>query len=263
MTQLHKLYKDVWDSLRIWRFWVHLGWEDIARQYRRSILGPVWITLNTGIFIIVFGLIGAQLFNSGVDEYLPYLCVGHVIFTCMSLMINDGCQVYMQAGPYLKQAPFPKFAFVFRVVWRNVIMLAHNVPIVLLVIGFTSGLGRIRLDWLFLGIFLVLCCSVLLVSILGLIAARFRDVPMIVTSGMQIAFFVTPVMWRPEQLTERAQLAALLNPLAALLDLIRAPMLGTVPSNAAWLLVLVTLVVLSCLCVLLYVIGRRRIVYWI
>ena len=263
MKQLRNFSADVWASLHLWRFWVHLGWEDIARQYRRSILGPVWITLNTGIFILIFGLIGAQLFKSGVDEYLPYLCVGHVVFTCMSLMINEGCQVYMQASPYLKHAPFPKFTFVLRVVWRNVIMLAHNVPIVLLVIGFTSGLGRIKFGWLLLGLVLVLCCSVLLVAILGLIAARFRDVPMIVTSGMQIAFFVTPVMWRPEQLTERAQLAALLNPLAALLEVIRAPMLGAVPSTAAWLLVLATLVVLSGLCVLLYVIGRRRIVYWI
>lgn len=263
MTQMRKLLEDIRSSLHLWRFWAHLGWEDIARQYRRSILGPVWITLNTGLFIVVFGLIGAQLFKSGVDEYLPYLCVGHVVFTYLSLMINEGCQVYMQAGPYLKQAPFPKFAFVFRVVWRNVIMFAHNFPIVLLVLGFTSGIERIRPGWLLLGLLLLLCCSVLLVAILGLIAARFRDVPMIVTSGMQIAFFVTPVMWRPEQLTERAQLAAVLNPLAAMLELVRAPMLGAVPSTAAWVMVLATLSVLSGLCVLLYVLARRRIVYWI
>ncbi|RUP29391.1 MAG: hypothetical protein EKK45_10850 [Curvibacter sp.] len=263
MMQLHKLYKDVWDSLRIWRFWVHLGWEDVARQYRRSILGPIWITLNTGLFIFVFGLIGAQLFKSGVHEYLPYLCVGHVVFTYISLLINEGCQVFMQAEPYLKQAPFPKFAFIFRVVWRNVLLFAHNFPVVILVIGFTSGLGQIRLGWLLLGALALVYCSTLAVAILGLIAARFRDVPMIVTSVMQIAFFVTPVMWRPEQLTDRAQLAARLNPLAAILELIRAPMLGAMPSMAALGLVLVTLFVLSVLCLVLYVLGRRRIVYWI
>lgn len=263
MTQLRKLIDDARASLHLWRFWVHLGWEDIARQYRRSVLGPVWITMNTGLFIIVFGLIGAQLFKSGVDEYLPYLCVGHVVFTYLSLMINEGCQVFMQAEPYLKQAPFPKLAFVLRVVWRNALMFAHNFPIVLLVVGFTSGLQRVRPGWLLLGLLVLICCSILLVAILGLIAARFRDVPMIVTSAMQIAFFVTPVMWRPEQLTERAQLAALLNPLAAMLEMVRAPMLGSAPSGSAILLVLGTVAVLTVLAIVLYVVGRRRIVYWI
>lgn len=263
MRQLELLLLDVKQSCRAWRFWAHLGWEDIARQYRRSFLGPIWITLNTGLFIIVFGLIGAQLFNAPVTEYLPYLCVGHILFAYLSLVINEGCQTFIQAGPFLKQAPFPKFSFVFRVVWRNLVMLVHNLPVMLLVLAFTTGLSGIRPLWLLLGLCILIAVSGLIVAILGLVAARFRDVPMITSSVMQIAFFVTPVMWRPEQLTERGRLAVLLNPLAALLEVVRAPMLGLAPSSSALLIASLSTLFLLGLCVLLYVLARRRIVYWI
>lgn len=263
MKQFKMFIQDVCKSLKIWRFWMHLGWEDVARQYRRSFLGPIWITLNTSIFIVVFGLIGAQLFSTNANEYLPYLCAGHVFFTALTSIMNEGCQTYIQAGPFLKQAPFPKMVFVLRVVWRNLIMLAHNVPIVFLVLGFTSGLTVIRFGWLLFGLAIFSVFSILMVSILGLVAARFRDVPMIVTSAMQIAFFVTPVMWRPEQLTTRAQWSVLLNPLAALLELVRAPLIGLAPSDSAVMLGVATVAMLLLVCCMLYTLARRRIVYWI
>lgn len=263
MKQFGLLLQDFRQSCRIWRFWMHLGWEDIARQYRRSFLGPMWITLNTGIFIVVFGLIGAQLFKTSASDYLPYLCVGHILFTSLSMLANEGCQVFIQAEPYLKQAPFPKFAFIFRAMWRNLLLLAHNIPIMLLVLGFTSGLASVKLGWLLLGLGVFLVCASLAVAILGLVAARFRDVPMIVTSLMQIAFFVTPVMWKPEQLTERAQWAVHLNPLAALLDLVRAPLMGSAPAATSLVLGGAAMLVLLGLSLVLYTFARRRIVYWI
>jgi lipopolysaccharide transport system permease protein len=263
MKQLLMLLNDLQRSRSLWRFWTHLAWEDIARQYRRSFLGPIWITLNMGIFIVVFGLIGSQLFKTQAREYLPYLSIGHILFSYLSLVVNEGCQVFIQAGPYLKQAPFPKFAFIFRVVWRNLLMLAHNLPVMLLVVAFGTGMGAVRPLWLLLGVAVMVIFSVLVVAILGLVAARFRDVPMIATSVMQIAFFVTPVMWRPEQLSERSQWAVWLNPLAALLELVRAPLQGMAPSIHALVVSALAIAILLCICTVLYTVARRRIVYWI
>ena len=90
----------------------------------------------------------------------------------------------------------------------------------------------------------VVAAFALLMPLLGAVAARFRDIPMIVTSVMQISFFVTPVMWQAQQLTERAQLVVHWNPLAAFLELLRAPLLGHVPSSEAWALASATLVLL-------------------
>jgi len=262
-SQLKLLQKDVVESIRLWRLWTHLGWGDILKQYRRSFLGPVWISLNTGIFIVVFSLIGAQLFNLPLQSYIAYFCTGHVFFSFFSSLISEGCQTYIASEAFLKQTPYPKMAFVLRVVWRNLIMLAHNFPVVLGVLWWAGLLPDVRLGWFALGLVVTTAAGTLLVALLGAIAARFRDVPMIVTSIMQIAFFVTPVMWQPQQLTERAQLVVLFNPLAALLDMLRSPMLGQVPPQSAVLLAIATLAVLALLYLALYLHARRRIVYWL
>jgi lipopolysaccharide transport system permease protein len=102
-----------------------------------------------------------------------------------------------------------------------------------------------------------------LVALLGAIAARFRDVPMIIASIMQISFFITPVMWRPDQLTERAQWLVHLNPLASYLEILRQPLLGHTASLQAWLTACAMLCVLGIAFVALYRHVRRRIVYWL
>lgn len=262
-SQWTLLQRDMVASVRLWRLWTHLGWGDILKQYRRSFLGPIWITLNSAIFIVVFSLIGAQLFNLPLDTYLSYFCLGHVFFSFFSTTINDGCQTYIASEAFLKQTPYPKMAFVFRVIWRNLLMLSHNAPIVLGVMWWSGLLGKALFGWWLLGLALTVSTATLAVALLGAMAARFRDVPMIVTSVMQISFFVTPVMWQAQQLTERAQLVVHWNPLAAFLELLRAPLLGHVPSSEAWALASATLVLLMAIYLVVYVRIRRRIVYWL
>jgi lipopolysaccharide transport system permease protein len=261
--QLRLLGQDVLGAIGRWEFWVYLGWNDIAKQYRRSFIGPVWITLNTAIFIVAFGMIGAQLFKLPVETYLPFFCAGQILFTFFSSVLNEGCQTYTGASAFLKQTPFPKTAFVFRVVWRNLILLAHNLIVVLLILLWAEGLGKLDVFMFLCGLMLTILSACLAVAILGALAARFRDIPMIVASLMQIAFFVTPVMWQPQQLTERARILVTWNPLAAYLDLLRQPLLGGEPRPESWLMALGMLGLLSIGFALLYSFARRRIVYWL
>jgi len=262
-SQWSLLWRDIRESIRLWRLWTHLGWGDILKQYRRSFLGPIWLTLNSMIFIVVFSLIGAQLFSLPLGTYLSYFCLGHVYFSFFSSTINEGCQTYIASEAFLKQAPYPKMVFVFRVMWRNLLMLAHSAPIVLGVLWWTGLLWKVQLGWWVLGVALMVTAATLAVALLGALAARFRDVSMIVQSLMQIALFVTPVMWQAEQLTERAQLVVRWNPLAAFLELLRAPLLGRAPSSAALVMATAVITLLAVIYALAYVRVRRRIVYWL
>ena len=205
IAQIGLLKKDIILSVSMWRFWIYLGWEDIAKQYRRSFLGPLWISLNSVVFVVAFGLIGSQLFRISVQDYLPYFCLGHIFFGFLSSLINDGCHTFTAAEAFLKQTPYPKCAFAMRVIWRNIIMLGHNLPIALAVLWWAGKIGTILFFWFLAGFFAVALSGVLLVALLGAISARFRDIPMIIGSIMQISFFITPVMWKPDQVTERAQ----------------------------------------------------------
>ncbi|MBK6744383.1 MAG: ABC transporter permease [Hydrogenophilales bacterium] len=262
-TQLALLQNDVLQSFRKWQFWGFLGWNDIAKQYRRSFIGPVWITLNSAIFIVAFGLVGAQLFKFSVEDYLPYFCAGQIFFSFMSSLINEGCDTYINAHTFLKQTAYPKFAFVLRVVWRNLLLLGHNLAVIIAVLLWAGRLSQVQWLPFLAGLLVTILAACFVVAIFGAIAARYRDVPMMVASIMQVSFFVTPVMWRPDQLTERAQWLVHLNPLACYLEILRQPLLGLAASQQAWLTAVGLLAVLCVAFILLYRQVRRRIVYWL
>ena len=262
--QARLLVLDVALSLQQWQLWTHLGWQDLLRQYRRSFLGPAWIAINMAVFTAAFGWIGSQLFNQDVKTYVPYFCLGNVFFGFLSTMFNEGCRTYTEAAAFLKQTSYPKFSFVFRVLWRNLQMMAHQFPLIIAVLWLGNYLpGALWHVWL-VGFVVTVISATPVVAILAAIATRFRDVPMVVGSILQIAFFVTPVMWQASQLTSsRAHLITVFNPLAAWLELLRAPLLGTYPSSAAWLTAGVSFSVCLVICVITYLVARRRITYWL
>src|ERR1700733_9642855 len=65
-------------GFRAWRIWTILGWDDIRQRYRRSVLGPFWITLSMGIFLLLLGVIYSRLFHMDLPTYLPYLSLGFI-----------------------------------------------------------------------------------------------------------------------------------------------------------------------------------------
>ncbi|MCO4244990.1 ABC transporter permease, partial [Acidovorax facilis] len=110
---------------------------------------------------------------------------------------------------------------------------------------------------------LTLLAASFVVAILGGLAARFRDVTVALGSLMQVSFFVTPVLWVPDQLTERAQWVVRLNPLALFLDLTRSPLMGEVPALQTWGAAVGVVLLLGLIFFWQYVAIRRRIVYWL
>ena len=264
LSQWELLLRDWFLSLGQWHLWMHLGWQDLLRQYRRSFLGPAWIAINTAIFTAAFGWIGAQLFNQDVKSYIPYFCLGNVFFGFLTSVFNEGCKTYIDSAAFLKQSSYPKFIFVLRVVWRNLLLLAHQIPLILIVLWIGGLLGQsLWLLWLG-GMLLTVASAVMAVALLGAISTRFRDIPMVVGSILQIAFFITPVIWRPTQLSAGHSSAFIaLNPLAAWLELLRAPLMGQAPHITAWVTASIAFVVLTLLCIAVYLAVRRRINYWL
>ena len=124
----------------------------------------------------------------------------------------------------------------------------------------------IPIDWYMLEIvpaFLLLAINAFWISILlGLIGARFRDVPPIVASFLQVAFFVTPIIWPIETLGQW-QAIGTLNPLFAAIDVVRAPLLGRATAAYSWTVLLIVTVVGSVLTFAMFARFRARIAYWI
>lgn len=253
---------DLNESLRLSWFWFALGWVDILQRYRGSMLGPFWLTLTTAAFIAGLGPLYARLFNLNMEQYLPYLAIGFTAWGFINGTIADCCNAFISGGDVMKQMKLPRLALLFQVIWRNVIVFAHSLPIFVVVLYF---LGPSFSPVMFLaipGFALVVLNLAWIGLIVAILCARFRDIGPIITSVMQIAFFLTPVMWdhRSQRVSE---VYVAINPFASYIELIRAPLLGKAPDAIFVGIAFVTLLGGLACAALMFVRARRRIVYWV
>jgi ABC-type polysaccharide/polyol phosphate export permease len=118
--------------------------------------------------------------------------------------------------------------------------------------------------WAIVGVPLFLLSVAWAPLLLGVLAARFRDIPQIVQNVLLVIFFITPVMWRTEQLgSGRRAWIATLNPLAYIIDVFRKPLLGEAPSFAAWMVVLAVAVAGWAIAIFAFSRARSKIPYWL
>ena len=148
-------------------------------------------------------------------------------------VVAVACGSFTARGGLIRSVRMRMFVFSLRVVIRNLMVLAHNVIVIVVVFA----IFRVWPGWhIFLvlpGLVLWAANSLALTLLLGGLCARFRDIMPIVNSLMQIAFFVTPVIWKPSQLGSY-QVYLPLNPLYHLLEVVRGPMLGDSVSLLTW-----------------------------
>ena len=246
-----------------WQVWALLGVSDIRLRYKRSRFGQFWITLSMAFFVAGIGAVYGGLFHQNVHDYIPYLAVNMTIWTLISTTISESCQAFIEAAPYLRQEALPKSTFIMRVMVRNVMAFGHNliiIPLVFLIFLYApSPVAFLAIPGLALvltGVFLASIC-------LALLCTRFRDMPQIIGNLLQLAFFVTPIMWHVEQLGRNAVYIEVLNPFAAFLRVVSEPLLGHVPAGQSYLSVLVALGVLALVAWPCFAKFRARVVYWL
>jgi ABC-type polysaccharide/polyol phosphate export permease len=242
----------------------NLGWHDIRGRYRRSVIGPFWLTISMGVLIACIGLVFGQIFKTPMDEFLPFLAVGIILWAFITGTINEGCSGFIDAEGMIKQLPIPLFVHILRVLWRNLLILAHNIlilPLVMLIVGKDTGFEFLLA---IPGIILLSFCLSWIALLFAMICTRYRDLAQIIASVLQVTFYLTPIIWMPSHLSDRVSATIIqFNPFYHLLELIRAPLLGVVPSLASWLVVLVMAVVGWGFTLLVFSRLRHRVAYWL
>ena len=254
--------RDVVEGAGAFRLWGLLGWQDVRQRYRRSTLGPFWLTISMGALVGGLGVLYSGLFKMDVADYLPFVAAGLIVWGLVSGLITEGCSVFIEAEGAIKQVNLPLSIYVYRVVWRSIIIFAHNIIIYVA----AAVLFSIHPGWVgFLALpGLVLLClnGVWMGLLLGLMSARFRDVPQIVASVVQVTFFLTPIIWKPELLPDRAFMLDF-NPFFHFVELVRGPALGQAPGLVSWLAVLGITLGGWLVTLLMYRRYRWRIAYWV
>jgi lipopolysaccharide transport system permease protein len=254
--------RDVADGLRLWRLAVRLAWLDIKLRYRGSMLGPFWLTMSTAVMIGALGVLYAALFHMDVHDYLPFLALSQVLWAFLATLVGDGCACFTSSEALILSIRMPLSVHALRVLVRGLLILAHNVVVIVGVdVWFSVWPGAV-LPLALPGLFLWMLDAFALSLLLGAIGARFRDIPPIVGSVVQIAFFVTPVIWKPQQLGVHAWVLPY-NPFFALLEVVRAPLLGYLPSAETWLMAAVYSLLLLGVTWSLVVRARGRVPFWL
>jgi ABC-2 type transport system permease protein len=247
--------------------WLHLGWQDIKQRYRRSVLGPFWITIATGTTAVAMGLLYSKLFKLPLAEHLPYVTLGLIIWNLINASIIEGAEVFVANEGLIKQLPTPLSVHVYRLVWRQMILFAHNIVIfVVIAIIFPKPW-----KWTDLAVIPALALIVLncvWVSLcFGILATRYRDISPLLFSLVQLLFFMTPIIWNESTLQQQgagsyAKIVEL-NPLLHYLDIVRAPLLGADQELRHWLVVIVLTVIGWIVAALAMRQYRARVPYWV
>ena len=260
--QLRLAVADVADGVALWRLWGRLGWNDILQRYRRSLLGPLWLTASMGIMVLALGVVYARILKIALDDFMPFLCVGLLIWSIISSVLTEAGTLFTGAESYIKQIRLPYSVYVCRFMWSKTIIFAHNFVIYLgIVIYFKLQPGGAVLCAM-PGFILILLNGALTSLYVGMVSARFRDVPQLIASIVQIIFFMTPIMWKPELLGSRSVLMTF-NPFYHLVEIVRAPLLGQVPSAENYIALGLISMANFLLAAVLFVRFRARISYWV
>lgn len=252
-------YKNSFESKNLWML---LGWAEIRQRYARSKIGPFWLTISMAVMVTALGLIYGTLFKADLKEYLPLLAIGFVFWAFISTTINDGCGAYISASSYLKQISLPRGVFIFQTIWRNIIILAHNFVIVLIVLIIFKIDFFSQFHLFLLGLIVLIWNLIWISSLLAVICARFRDLPQIVASVVQVIFYITPILFKKDMLGKYPLLIEL-NPFAHFIEIVRAPLIGGHVSALSWSVCIVLGVIGTSISLYMHGKYHARVPYWV
>lgn len=243
-------------------FWLSLGWIDIVQRYRGSMLGPFWLTITNGFFIIGLGPLYATLFGVETKSYLPFMALGVLTWNFINGTIQESCRAFIDASGIMKQMRLPKMTVMLHVLWRNIIVFAHNIPVCMAIIIYAETPITLSIFYAVPG-FVLLCANLLWIgTLLAILCLRFRDVIQIVSSILMLGFFFTPVMWNPKLHNRVGSWVVTGNPFAAFIEVVRAPLLGEVSNPTLVLSACVSLAVGTLVTALVFTRYRKQIIYW-
>jgi lipopolysaccharide transport system permease protein len=220
------------DYLRnIWKvrhFCIMLVRNDLRNRYRRSVLGVGWSLVHPIAMTVVLCTVFARLFAIDLATYAPFLLAGLVTWNFIVAVMSQGCQCFYMAESYIRQHPAPLLIYPLRTVLgagiHFLIGLAVVVGFTWCMRGFDNLPALLGLLPAVLMLFIVGCA---LAVCTGVINVLFQDAQHLTEILLQILFYATPVIYPADLLRQRG-LGGFVdyNPLGALLDLIRDPVVN-------------------------------------
>jgi ABC-type polysaccharide/polyol phosphate export permease len=213
----------------VWRcryFWLSLVKMDLRSRYRGSALGIGWSLLQPIAMTVILCTVFGQLFNANLHEYAPLVMSGITFWGFVTTCTVTGCQCFFQGEGYIRQYPAPMAIYPLRTMLGASFHFSVALSMVAVLNGVLNGYASV---WPLLSLLptfgLMMVFGWALATLFGLVNVRFRDTHHLSEIGLQILFYVTPVMYPPELLANRRVGWVMdFNPIVPFLNLLREPL---------------------------------------
>lgn len=223
------LWSDLRASFRQPDFWWSSAWMAFVSKYRRSYFGLFWVFVPPLIYIFAIGVFIGTLMGGVVREVLPHVAVGFVVFRLLSGGIIAASGVLVANTAFILDGRTRLTDYVLRTLAIEGLYVLFAAPLVLVALYIGGSVSLPGLASLLISVpvlFLNLLFAAISVAMIGL---RFPDLSDVLSSAFMFGFLITPIVWFPHQAVVGSfhWWAMQLNPLYHLIEIIRAPLLGT------------------------------------
>lgn len=261
---LSEAYLDLCLGLKCWRIWTALAWEEFRSNYRRSLLGVIWVTLSfAGFVLLKLTVFTALLSVEDGSYYSAYLLLGYFTWMYISQSINGSPDTFLSNKGWIRSEPLPISIYVYKSILREIFNLLLTSFVVIIAMNFFGYPERLEMIFFSLvAIVFYFFSSVALKIFLGTICLRVRDLKHLVRAIMMPMMFMSPVFWMPSQM-EPLMKYLWWNPLFHYIEIFRAPILDGVFPTTSWIFVCISFAIVSVLAMASFALFKRRIVFWL
>jgi ABC-type polysaccharide/polyol phosphate export permease len=262
MNAVEGAVRDIIDGFRLTPLWSRLGWEQTIARFRRTVLGPFWLTANLLAISFALAFVFGGLMGTDYRSNFALIIGGILVWNLIGGVLGEASGVFISSSGLMHTMKLP-LSF-------HVLLLMHRAFINFMaqLIAFWVVLALMRLGalptWhLLFGLPLLLANMALMSIIVAIPSTRFRDINQTVQFSIQVLFFLTPIFWAPTQMTGKRAMVVQYNPLAHLLELVRGPLLGHAPRLLDWEWGFGMLGVQLVIVIVMLMLFRKRVVFWI
>jgi ABC-type polysaccharide/polyol phosphate export permease len=253
---------DLHHATRLLRVIAFMAAGDLRARYRRSVLGPFWMTLGTAMGTIGLGTVWSELLHIDQASFVPSLTAGLVMWQLLSSCIVESTTAYWRQGAILRNLCVPLSMPPIQMLLKHLINFAHNLPVLAVVLLYF----HVPLGWQSLlavpALFLVALNLLWMTLVFAMLGARFRDLEYLVGGVMPLLMFLSPVFYRPSYLPFNGRYVWL-NPFSHLIEVVRYPLLGAAPPGFVVLSTAALALAGWTFALWLFDAKRDRIPYWL
>lgn len=262
-SKMLEVLREVRDGWRWRELWMTLGWRDVRTRHRRSNIGPFWNTLGLAFVAICIGGLYGGIMGRPTSEYIPYLVTGYMIFGFLSALVTEGKDAFVSNAAAIREIAVPGTVYIYKLLWKNLIILGFNSIVYVAALVLYRVLPFPSIILIVPALALVLLNGIWVSLLLGLINVRYRDFGNFIPNAIRLVFFVTPILWYPDDATGIRAIFVYLNPFYYFIEILRAPLLGVAPSFLIWAVAIGITVVGWGITLPVYAHWRRRIAFWV